>query len=144
MPPPIARPKTVSPFEDKLLKITRAIVGQIPVDQALSHIAERSPRPAVVSRAAAELVAESLTKGCILFLARVGGWRRERFLRYGKPSDGRLWDRTAPVEMPLVFSRHALEWLLWLTAHRPDEAQTGLTLTHAELTPADRLLVFLT
>src|SRR5262245_17117444 len=46
--------------------------------------------------------------------------------------------------MPVVCSRHALEWLLWLTAHRPDEAQAGLTLTHAELTPADRLLVFLT
>jgi FtsH ternary system domain X6 len=144
MPPPTARPKTVSPFEDKLLKITRAIVGQVPVDQALPHIAERSPRPAVVSRAAGELVAESLTKGCVLFLARVGGWRQERFLRNGKPRDGRIWDRTAPAEMPLAFSRHALEWLLWLTANRPDDAQTALTLTDADLTSADRLLVFLT
>jgi FtsH ternary system domain X6 len=144
MAPTFARPKAVSPFEGKLLKIARAIVGQVPIDQALPHIAERNSRPKVLSQAAAELIGETLTKGCILFLAHVGGWRRERFLRNGKPREGRLWDRTPPADMPLHFSRHSLEWLLWLTADRPDDGQAPLALSEAELAPADRLLLFLT
>jgi hypothetical protein len=144
MAPSTARPKAVTPFEGKLLKIARAIVGQVPIDQALLHVAERNSRPKVLSPTAAELIAETLTNGCVLFLARVGGWRRERFLRNGKPHDGRLWERTPPTEMPLRFSRHSVEWLLWLTADRADDVQASLAFTEAELTPADRLLLFLT
>jgi hypothetical protein len=144
MAPPMARAKVVTPFESKLLKIARAIVGQMPIDQALPHIGERSSRPKVLSPAAAELIAETLTNGCVLYLARVGGWRRERFLRDGKPREGRLWERTPPTDMPLQFSRHSVEWLLWLTAERPDDAQASLILPEAELKPADRLLLFLT
>jgi hypothetical protein len=43
----------------------------------------------------------------------------------------------------LAFSRHALEFLIWLTAHRPGDAKPPLDLPDAELTPADRLLMFL-
>jgi hypothetical protein len=78
------------------------------------------------------------------FLARAGGWRRERFLRDGAPRDGRLWERWEPTELGLAFSRHALEFLIWITAHRPGDQKPPLELPAADLTPADRLLVFLT
>ena len=48
-------PKTVTPFEDKLLRIARAVLGATPLDQALTHIAESTPRPAALSRAAVDL-----------------------------------------------------------------------------------------
>src|SRR5438874_8418349 len=140
----IARPKIVSPFEDKLVKIARAIVGQLPVDQALPHIAERNTRPASLSQAALDLVQETLIHGCALYLARAGGWRRERLLRDGKPCEGRLWERTAPSEMPLEFSRHTMNWLIWLTAGRPEDLQSPLNPAEAQITPADRFLIHLT
>src|SRR5437763_14917803 len=112
-------PRVVTPFEGKLLTVLRAVLGQMPLDVALPIIAARHPRPAALSRGAIELIQDSLAKGCVLFLARHGGWRRERFLGDGKPRDGRLWERRAIAELGLHFSRHALELLLWLTAPPP-------------------------
>jgi hypothetical protein len=109
----------------------------------LPLVLERTHRPPLLSAACAELIGDSLAKGCLLFLARAGGWRRERFLRDGKPRDGRLWERSAPAELALVFSRHTAEFLIWITANRPGEAKPPLELPDAELTPADRLLLFL-
>jgi hypothetical protein len=45
--------------------------------------------------------------------------------------------------LALAFSRHALEFLIWMTAYRPGDAKPPLELPEAELTPADRLLLFL-
>jgi hypothetical protein len=144
MPALAAQPRSVSPFEGKLLTITRALIGQAPLDSAQPILAERQPRPSALSRSAADLVGESLIRGCVLFLARSGGWRRERFLCDGKSREGRLWERSSPTDLALVFSRHALEWLIWLTAYRPDDLQAAPPLPDIELTPADRLLFFLT
>jgi len=54
-----------------------------------------------------------------------------------------LWDRSSPEELALVFSRNALEFLVWITAQKPADTDPPLRLPDAELTPADRLLLFL-
>jgi hypothetical protein len=104
---------------------------------------ERAPRATGLSRACVELVADSLAKGCMTFLARAGGWRRDRFFREGQPREGRLWERSSPAELALSFSRHSMELLVWITAHRPGDQKPPLQLPAEEMTPADRLLVFL-
>jgi hypothetical protein len=143
MPTVLESPTLVSPFEDRLIKIARAIVGQAPMDAALPLIAEKVARPAAISSSAANLVSEALIGGSILYLARVGGWRRDRFLRDGQAQDGRLWERTAPADLALRFSEHSVDWLLWLTAQRPDDVASPPALPPDRLTPADQLLLFL-
>jgi hypothetical protein len=136
-------PRVVTAFEGRLLRILHAVLRHAPADQAVPLVLERVPRPQGLSRACVELVADSLAKGCMTFLARAGGWRRERFLRDGQPRDGRLWERWEPADLGLRFSRHALDFLVWITAHRPGDQKPPLDLPVEELTPADRLLVFL-
>jgi hypothetical protein len=136
-------PRVVSAFEARLLRILHAALRRDPAQQVLGLVLERVPRPPALSRSSVELVADSLAKGCMTFMARSGGWRRERFLRDGTPRDGRLWERWPPAELALTFSRHTLELLIWLTAHRPGDQKPPLELPAAEVTPADRLLVFL-
>jgi len=98
---------------------------------------ERVPRPLSLSRTCVELVADGLAKGCMTWLARSGGWRRERFLRDGQPRTGRLWERWEPATLGLAFSRHSLEFLVWITAHRPGDQKPPLELPLAELTTGD-------
>jgi hypothetical protein len=137
-------PRVVSAFEGRLLRILHAALRHAPADSAVALIMDRVQRPPALSRAGVELVADSLAKGCMTWLARSGGWRRERFLRDGQPRDGRLWERWDPTALGLAFSRHSLDFLIWITAHRPGDQKPPLDLPAAELTPADRLLVFLT
>jgi hypothetical protein len=143
MTSPAIAPRVVSAFEGRLLRILHAVLRQAPPEQVLPLIFERIARPASLSRTSVELIADSLAKGCMTFLVRAGGWRRERFLRDGKPRDGRLWERGDPAELGLAFSRHSLNLLIWLTAYRPGDQKPPLELPNTELTAADRLLVFL-
>jgi hypothetical protein len=135
--------KTVTKFEGRLLRILHAVLGHAPADSALPLIQERVARPPTLTRACVELVADSLANGCMMFLAQAGGWRRERFLHDGQPRVGRLWERWEPAALGLEFSRHALEFLIWITAHRLGDQKPPLELPATDLTPADRLLVFL-
>jgi hypothetical protein len=135
--------RVVTAFEGRLLRILHAVLRHAPAEQALSLVLERVARPPSLSRACVELVADSLAKGCMTFLARSGGWRRERFLHDGTPRDGRLWERWQPAELALRFSRHSIQFLVWITAHRPGDQKPPLELPADQLTPADRLLVFL-
>src|SRR5262249_37333071 len=84
-----------------------------------------------------------LAKGCVRLLARHGGWRRERFLRFNQIAVGYLWRRTPPAELALHFSRYTLELLLWLTAENVDDAK-GSRRGHGDagLTPADALVCY--
>jgi hypothetical protein len=139
--PPTIR--AVSSFEARLLRILHAALKQAPAEQALPLVFERVPRTTGLSRACVQLVSESLAKGCMTFLAKAGGWRRDRYLRDGQPREGRLWERLSPADLALSFSRHSMELLIWITAHRPGDQKPPLQLRTEELTPADRLLVFL-
>lgn len=126
-----------------MISVLQAIVGLAPVEPIFPWIAERMPRPKSLSRNAVELVAESLKTGCALTLARAGGWRRERYLRNGVPRDGRLWDRSTPEELGLHFTRHSLDWLVWLTSAPPDDGSGFSVQNPAELSAGDLLLLFL-
>ena len=103
---------------------------------------QQAAAPACLSRPAVELIQDHLGKGIVSCLARTG-WRRERFLREGVVAEGRLWERTPPQQLGLSFSRHALDFLLWIMTA---EAKSGKPSWHpleAELTVGDRFLFFL-
>lgn len=135
--------KHVSRFEANLLRVLHCILGRIPVEQALPIVLHALPRPRCLSREAVALVQDALAKGCVQWLARNGGWRRERHLRGERAVDGRLWDRTPQTDLNLNFSRHSLAFLIWLTAARPGGAKSAWRASGDRLTMADRLLVFL-
>jgi hypothetical protein len=136
--------RAVSRFEANLLRILQALLHRAPVSPVLPLVLAASPRPACLRRAAVELVQDTLAKGCVLRLAELGGWRRERHLCGERVVEGRLWERTPPAELALKFSRHALDFLIWLTAASLESPKTPpWQPPEAELTPADQLLVFL-
>ena len=136
-------PKQVSRFEANLLRILRSFFQQAPVEEAAKLVREVLNRPKCLSPAAVHLVRDTLSKGCVLFLVRAGGWKKERFLRQGEPKSGRLWERGPVGELGLQFSRHTLDFLIWLTANRPYDTRPIWQAPAAELTVADRLILFL-
>lgn len=136
-------PKQVSRFEASLLRILRFFFHHGPAEEALPLIRTVHNRPVCLSAASVHLVRDTLSKGCVLYLVKAGGWKNDRFLRNGEPKAGRLWQRSKIEDLQLEFSRHSLEFLIWLTAHKPGETKPMWRAPEAELTPADRLLLFL-
>jgi hypothetical protein len=134
--------QTVSRFEANLLRLLYYFLGREPVERAARLLEIRLTPPPCLSRPAVRLVQDALAKGCPERLARHGGWRVERHLCGEKVVQGRLWQRTAPAELGLKFSRHALDLLVWLTAAKPGDKEPAWQLSEAELTPADLLLFF--
>jgi hypothetical protein len=134
--------KAVSRFEANLLRILHFFLRRAPAEQALALIGNRYQEPPCLSRAAVELVQDSLAKGCVALLARGGGWRRERHLRGEQVVEGRLWERTPPKELGLTFSRHSLRFLKWITAARPTDDKPRWQPVENELTIGDWLLLY--
>jgi hypothetical protein len=136
-------PKSVSRFEANLLRILRFFLKQVPAEQALRLVHDRFERPKCLSADAVYLVKDSLSKGCVLYLVRAGGWKRDRFLREGEPRFGRLWERSPVEKLTLSFSKHSLDFLMWVTANRLKEERPVWTTDEKNQTVADRLLFFL-
>ena len=136
-------PKLVSRFEASLLRILRFFFQQAPTEEAIQLVRGALNRPRCLSPSAVHLVRDTLSKGCIRYLVRAGGWRIERFLRQGQPKTGRLWERSPVDDLKLEFSKHSLEFLLWLTAERPSKSNPVWRAPANELTIADKLLLFL-
>jgi hypothetical protein len=136
-------PKSVSRFEANLLRILRFFLKQVPAEQALRLVQDRLDRPKCLSAVAVDLVRDSLANGCVLCLVRSGGWKRDRFLRNGEPRFGRLWERSPVEKLTLAFSKHALDFLMWVTAHKVKEERPFWNADDKNLTVADRLLFFL-
>jgi hypothetical protein len=136
--------KAVTRFEHNLLRILHFFLGRVPLEQARSLIQApwEKGRPKCLSKPAVELAQDALGKGAVELLARAGGWRREAFLRNGKAKDGRLWDRTPPRELGLPFTRHALDFLIWITAVKPTDQRTNWVPPEAELKMGDLLLLY--
>jgi len=88
------------------------------------------------------LVQDALAKGCTFLLAQRGGWRDERHLRNDKPVGGRLWHRTSPEDLGLTFSKHSMDFLMWITSNRPGDKQPSWQPSHDVLTHGDLLLLF--
>jgi FtsH ternary system domain X6 len=137
------QPKSVSRFEANLLRILRFFLKQVPAEQALRLVHDRMDRPRCLSAAAVDLVRDSLAKGCVLYLVRAGAWKRDRFLRNGEPKFGRLWERSAVEKLTLSFSKHTLDFLIWVTASKPKDERPVWKADDKNLTVADRLLFFL-
>jgi hypothetical protein len=133
------------------LTILRYFLRREPQRHALPLILDARDRPPCLSRNAVRLVQDSLAKGCVLVLCRGprwqregNGWMTERFLRDGFPREGRLWERTPPQEMGLRFTKGSLEFLMWVTAAKPDDPKArGPELAEKHLAPADWLLFYL-
>ncbi len=136
------KPIIVSKFEGRLIGLARAIVRLTPIDAALPFLLDKITIPPAYSPSCLQLVCDSLAKGCVMYLAKVGGWRRERFLHGDQPIEGRLWQRVPTAERQLEFSRHVFDFLIWLTAHHPALAKPWYPPAE-ELTVADRLVIFL-
>jgi hypothetical protein len=137
------RMKNVSRFEANLLRILHGLLGRAPIEQVLPLVLQPMTQPRCLSRNALSLVQDCLAKGCVHWLARIGGWRRARHPRGDKAAEGRLWERTTPADLALRFSRHSLAFLLWLTASRPVVGSNAWRAPVEELTAADQLLLFL-
>lgn len=133
----------VSSFESRLLRILQAVLHRAPAASVRALVLESCPEPNCLGRPAVQLIQDMLARGTVQWLAKQGGWRRERYLRAAVVVEGRLWERTPPGELGLKFSRHALGFLNWLTAAKLDRPQKVWQPPEAELTSADRLLHFL-
>jgi FtsH ternary system domain X6 len=136
-------PKMVSRFEANLLRIVRFFLKQAPAEHSLRLINDRFDRPKCLSADAVHLVHDSLAKGCVLYLVRAGAWKRDRYLRDGGAKYGRLWERSPVEQLTLSFSKHVLDFLMWVTALRPKEERPVWNVEDSSLTVADRLLFFL-
>jgi hypothetical protein len=135
--------KAVSRFEANLLRLLHCVMGRVPVEQVLPIVLGAARPPRCLSRDAILLAQEALAKGCVQWLARTGGWRRQRHLRADSAVEARLWQRTPPRELALRFSRHSLAFMLWLTAVRPGGSASSWEVPLAELTVSDSLLLFM-
>lgn len=135
------KPRSVSRFEASLLRTLRAFVPRAPGEPLPPLPTGKLAPPRELSADCVELVKDTLSKGCVLYLARAGGWRRERHLRHGRPLFGRLWERTPAEELGLSFSHLALDFLVWLAAGRPEQPTWAPSAD--QLTHGDQLLLFL-
>lgn len=133
---------SVSRFEANLLRLLWYFLGREPPERALPLLENRCPAPPCLHRNAIHLIQDALSKGCVFLLTRRGGWRRERFLRGERVSEGRLWERTPPAELGLTFSAHTLRFLIWITANRPGDSERGWSAAEEALTLGDRLLLY--
>jgi hypothetical protein len=133
--------QTVTRFESNVLRLLYFFLKQEPPERALPLVGNRCDAPQCLSKAAVRLMQEALAKGCTQQLASRGGWRKESFLRGERPKTGRLWERTEPADLGLKFSRHTLEFLVWIAAQQPGKDKSWRP-AHDELTPGDRILLF--
>jgi hypothetical protein len=132
----------VSAFEAKLLRLLYYFLRREPAERALPLVEGRAQPPKCLSRGAVRLVQDALAKGCVYLLAERGGWRNERYLRNEKAVGGRLWERTTPEDLGMKFSKHTLEFLIWITSARPGDKDAAWGPGPDKLTPADLLLLF--
>jgi hypothetical protein len=135
-------PLSVSRFEAALVRMLRSLLRP-PGGEPFVGPAGRLTPPQGLSPECIHLVRDGLSKGCVSYLAKAGGWRRERHLRGGKALFGRLWERSEPEDLALSFSSHTLLFLIWLTAGRPEKLHLHWDPPQEELTPADQFLLLL-
>jgi hypothetical protein len=134
--------QTVTRFEANLLRLLYFFLRREPPERALPLLEVRLSPPPCLADGAVKLIKDALAKGTAFLLAQRGGWRREAHLRDGRKREGRLWERTPPAELGLRFSEHSLDFLIWITAHRPSDKEAAWRPTGPELTCGDQMLLF--
>lgn len=133
--------RAVNRFESNLLKIVYCVFGNISLQKTLPVLAKSSKRPKCLSRDTVELVKQALTKGITKKLASDSGWKIESFLRAGKSKTGRLWDRSDPESLGLEFSKHSLDFLIWMTCTDLTRKTFWKMASPDELTLGDKYLM---
>jgi hypothetical protein len=137
--------RSVSRFEAILVRMLRTFMNPPAGESSLTQpkmAAGKLTIPRGLSADCLHLVRETLSKGCVQYLSREGGWRRGRFLRDGKRVEGRLWERSTTRDLALSFSGQTIKFLMWLTAGRPDAAKIWNP-SASDLTVGDQFLMFL-
>ncbi|MCS6850052.1 MAG: hypothetical protein NZ700_02645 [Gemmataceae bacterium] len=104
----------VSRFEATLLEMLGSILARRDCYPLERWPLRTTAVPRQLSRSAVDLIRDRLAKGCVLALARAGGWQRDSFLRGTEPVHGRLWERTPPTALALQFTSRSLAFLLWV------------------------------
>lgn len=108
--------KSLSRFEANLMAILYAILGERSPSSVLMQLEHAQERPSCLTRGAVDMAEEALRKGMVRWLASIQGWQKEKFLRRGEPSQGRLWERSPPDDLAITFSGHTLDFLMTVTA----------------------------
>ncbi len=131
--------RKVSRFEQDVIRIARFIYGAIPFEQISPIFQTKSTPPPCLSRNCVELVQDTLSKGTILRLIRMGGWRPDSYLRGNQIVKQRVWDRFALRERSLAFSDQPLAFLRWIATEPQNKLSTGWDYGDTQFTPADQL-----
>ena len=110
--------RIITPAEKNLLVLLRAFVGQESSPDYVDALVKPDKAPDGLHHDAMFLVRQTLSQGCVEFLAREG-WRRERFLSSdpktsGQVREGRLWERTSPELRRLHLTENVLQFACWL------------------------------
>jgi hypothetical protein len=128
----------VSRFEQRLIQITRSLLGFGSTDSLGTWLAQKHVAPPCLSPVTVQLVQETLSKGIVRRLAELGS-RSERFVSGGQVVAGTLWERVPMERRALHFSRNVLAWLRWAVEHNVIDPPSMPDVEEPSLTLADRL-----
>lgn len=124
---------SVSRAEANVLTLARVALGLVPAQDALRLLVTSLAPPAKLGPTARAALADTLSRGVVLALARQGGW-------LGLDAT-RLWDRTAAP--PLAFTGNVVRLLTWLLQTPLAEADVPPLVFEGALTPAEQVVVAL-
>lgn len=131
----------VAASEAELLSIARALVGELQVEAVEPLVRTRRVLAPKQGPTSMRLLEHTLAAGCVLQLARRGGWRSKRHLQSGKVASGRFWE--LHPDTSLEFSQASLRIVRWIHEH-PMALDDLPAIPSAEpLTPADELVAYL-
>jgi hypothetical protein len=122
---------TVTRAESQLLTVARVAVGLVPPMDVTRLLVSPVTPPAKLGPTAREALADTLSRGTVLALARQGGWLEE--------GGQRLWQRTAAPK--LEFTGNTVRLLSWLLKTPLAEVDAAPLMLEGELTPAEDFLV---
>lgn len=124
---------SVTRAEANVLTLARVAVGLVPAHDALRLLVTSLAPPGKLGPTAREALADTLSRGVVLALARQGGW-------LGLDAS-RLWERTGAP--PLVFTGNVVRLLTWLLHTPLAEAEVAPLVFEGPLTPAEQVVVAL-
>ncbi len=123
----------VTRAEANLLTVARVAVGVVPAMDAMRLLVTSVNPPLKLGPTARAALADTLSRGSVLSLARQGGWLAE--------GQARLWQRTAAP--PLTFTGNTVRLFSWLLSSPLAEADAAPLIFKGPLTAAEDFLVAL-
>jgi hypothetical protein len=124
---------TVTRAESQLLTVARVAVGIVPPMDVMRLLVTPVTPPSKLGPTAREALADTLSRGTVLALARQGGWVAE--------GGQRLWQRHGPPK--LEFTGNTVRLLSWVLKTPLAETDANPLMLEGALTPAEDFLVAL-